>query len=253
MVSIRHRLVITFLGICFSGQILAQGQVFQSEIQQTGLLELYTSEGCSSCPPADRWVGRLKNHKLLWKAFVPVAFHVDYWDYIGWKDRFASPRYSKRQRLFALQNSLSTVYTPGFLFNGKEWRSWRKNRLDIGEKRLKPGTLKVTVEDQDLLLEFIPEPGQLSDKLIFNVALLGFDISTRVKRGENSGKQLEHEFVVLDWKRDIARLDSGIYQLRIERPMSDIEAGQYGIAAWVNSQNNLSPIQATGGYLNPID
>jgi hypothetical protein len=62
------------------------------------LVELFTSEGCSSCPPADRWLSRLKRDSRLWKSVFPVAFHVDYWDYIGWPDRFAVPQYSALQR-----------------------------------------------------------------------------------------------------------------------------------------------------------
>ncbi len=58
---------------------------------RVNLLELYTSEGCSSCPPADRWLSGLRQDPRLWRQLVPVAFHVDYWDGIGWPDRFASP------------------------------------------------------------------------------------------------------------------------------------------------------------------
>ena len=61
--------------------------VFKSAPTQTALLELFTSEGCSSCPPAERWLTSLKESARLWKEFVPVAFHVDYWDHLGWRDR----------------------------------------------------------------------------------------------------------------------------------------------------------------------
>src|SRR5437868_3719162 len=76
----------------------AAAEIFQSGEDQTVLLELYTSEGCSSCPPAEQWMTQLKNAPGLWKSFVPVAFHVDYWDYLGWKDVLSSPNYSQRQR-----------------------------------------------------------------------------------------------------------------------------------------------------------
>ena len=104
-----------FLIILLTVQTLsAENFKFESTSQQTALLELYTSEGCSSCPPADRWLSKLKNEEGLWTRFIPVALHVDYWDYIGWKDRFASPEYSNRQRKYAkeqsLKNSLHTRF-----------------------------------------------------------------------------------------------------------------------------------------------
>ncbi|MGJ8664273.1 MAG: DUF1223 domain-containing protein, partial [Marinicella sp.] len=66
--------------------------------EQTTLIELFTSEGCSSCPPADAFLSQFQNSDDLWNQYIPIAFHVDYWDYIGWKDVFASPEFSARQR-----------------------------------------------------------------------------------------------------------------------------------------------------------
>src|SRR5688572_1610666 len=95
----------------------------QSPAQQVHLLELYTSEGCSSCPPADRWLSDLKDDPGLWKNFVPVAFHVDYWDHLGWKDKFARAAHTSRQRRYADEWGANTVYTPGLVLDGAEWRS----------------------------------------------------------------------------------------------------------------------------------
>src|SRR6266704_4673726 len=74
---------------------------FQSSGEQVALLELYTSEGCSSCPPAETWLSRLKESPGLWKDFVPVAFHVDYWDYLGWRDPWSSKTFIYRQHAYA--------------------------------------------------------------------------------------------------------------------------------------------------------
>ena len=74
---------------------------FQSSQRQVSLLELYTSEGCSSCPPAEAWLSKLKNSQGLWDEFVPVAFHVDYWNNPGWKDRFSDEQYTERQKSYA--------------------------------------------------------------------------------------------------------------------------------------------------------
>src|SRR5262245_15218825 len=97
---------------------------FQSPDRQTALLELYTSEGCSSCPSAETWLSRLKDSPGLWKDYVPVALHVDYWDYLGWRDRWGSKAFSDRQRTYAQLWQSDSIYTPGFVLNGKEWRAW---------------------------------------------------------------------------------------------------------------------------------
>ena len=86
----------------------------------TPVLELYTSEGCSSCPPADQWLSTWKG-----KPVVAQAFHVAYWDYIGWKDPFANPAFTSRQREVAEANSLSGIYTPQLVRNGRDWSNWR--------------------------------------------------------------------------------------------------------------------------------
>src|SRR5262245_10264750 len=97
---------------------------FQSPDRRTALLELFTSEGCSSCPPAEAWLSRLKESPCLWKDFVPVAFHVDYWDRLGWEDPWGSRAYSQRLQSYARSWRNDSVYTPGFVLNGKEWRAW---------------------------------------------------------------------------------------------------------------------------------
>ena len=85
--------------------VSADAVAFESSTEQVGLLELYTSEGCSSCPPADEWLSQLKENPGVWSQFIPIALHVDYWDYIGWKDRYASPSHAQRQRQYAREQS----------------------------------------------------------------------------------------------------------------------------------------------------
>src|SRR5512140_2722359 len=98
--------------------------VLQSGPAQTTLLELFTSEGCNSCPPAERWLTSLKASPGLWKEFVPVAFHVDYWDRTGWRDPWSSQAFSDRQRAYAASWNNKSVYTPGFVLDGTECRDW---------------------------------------------------------------------------------------------------------------------------------
>jgi len=92
------------------------------------LLELFTSEGCSSCPPAETWLSGLRSAPGLWKEFVPASFHVDYWDYLGWRDPWASKIFSYRQRDYAQSWHSDSIYTPGFVLNGREWRSWSREQ-----------------------------------------------------------------------------------------------------------------------------
>src|SRR5258708_3115069 len=138
---------------CLSAQLVvtvnAQNDsiTFQSSREQTALIELYTSEGCSSCPPAENWLSRLKESPGLWKDFVPLAFHVDYWDYLGWRDPWASKSFSDRQRNYAKQWRSDSIYTPGFVLNGKEWRDWSGRKDGPKSAGVNAGVLTVTSSD----------------------------------------------------------------------------------------------------------
>ena len=233
---------------CFSAPAAAE-RLIKSPATRVSLLELYTSEGCSSCPPADEWLSSLKRDKRLWTSLVPIAFHVDYWDYIGWKDRFASPQYSDRQRRYAISKNLSTVYTPGFLMNGEEWRSFFGLRRLSLDQESAAGVLSLHLDGTNVKARYLAGNHQRAD-LILNLALLGFDISTEVRAGENHGRTLTHNFVVLGHKTTALTQANESYDAATTLPESDIDAGQYGLAAWVHGARDLTPIQAAGGYLN---
>ena len=227
---------------------LANPVLLTSSDKQVGLLELYTSEGCSSCPPADRWLSSLKEEDELWKDFIPLAFHVDYWDYIGWKDRFASAQYSNRQRRYSREQSLKTVYTPGFVYNGKEWRNWFIRKfLDFPDGN-KPGPLTLKIENDLINVTFKPTQNT-NEKLIVNVALVGFDLVTQVKAGENRGRELSHDFVVLGVATAKTTKENGSYVAELNLPKTKISAPRYGIVAWLNNSKKQKPIQSVGGYL----
>ena len=170
---------------------------FASGPQKTALIELYTSEGCSSCPPAEAWLSRLKDNPGLWKQFVPIAFHVDYWDRLGWRDRFSSTRWTERQRRYASLWESESVYTPAVVVNGREQRGLPG--ASLSQPNEKPaGILDVTTSDgKNFSVEFRPEKGSGSDWEV-HLALLASGISSDVRAGENSGLNLQHDFVVLD-------------------------------------------------------
>lgn len=226
----------------------SSAEVFQSNGQHVSVLELYTSEGCSSCPPADRWLSGLKDDKRLWKELVPVAFHVDYWNYIGWPDRFASAAYSDRQRRYARDKGLSTVYTPGFLLNGKEWRSFfGLRRLSLDSEQDK-GNLSVNINQQQIDAAYQPS-GVSVRKPVLNVAVLGFDLVTKVQAGENRGRELKHDFTVLGYKTVSMSPSENRFTTITRLPELSANAPRLGVAVWIHEEGDLTPIQATGGYL----
>ena len=118
------RNILPVLALLVSTTATAGSLTLNSGTKQVTLLELYTSQGCSSCPPAERWLNEYVDDEELWTNIVPAAFHVDYWAYIGWKDTYATPENGERQRGYARAGKARTVYTPGLFSNGREWRGW---------------------------------------------------------------------------------------------------------------------------------
>lgn len=224
------------------------GAQFQSSEFRTPLIELYTSEGCSSCPPADRWISNFIDDEKLWREFVPVAFHVDYWDYIGWKDKFAKPSYGARQKLYARQGGSKAVYTPGVRKAGQLWNGWRLPHSTPSLEDTKVGLLQLSVnEENEFSASFTRAAKRKADRnLTLTVAILGLGLETDVKRGENRGKLLKQDFVVLE----LLTLNSNNDRWQGSLPTTDIKAPQYAIAAWLSSKGQLKPIQATGGFIS---
>ena len=226
----------------------AQEQLsFSSGSAQTTLLELYTSEGCSSCPPADRWYSTLLEHPRLWQSVVPVAFHVDYWNHLGWEDRFAQAEFGNRQRQYRQENTLKSVYTPGVIAAGREWRNWRTARLKIPTTSEVVGVLSLDVSGAKFSAGFQLSQTAPDATLTLNVAVLGFGLQTPIKAGENRGKLLEHDFVVLGYRQ----YPSHNGQWQGEMPVAPLrqDAARLAIAAWVSRQDRQHPLQALGGWL----
>jgi hypothetical protein len=171
---------------------------------------------------------------------------VDYWDYIGWKDPLARPAHSARQGRYHSQGAVSAVYTPGFVANGQEWRNWFGLR-QLPHSETIAGTLSLNLKGDDITADFHPPTPQQST-LLLNVAVLGVGITTTVTRGENAGKQLAQDFVVLAHTQTLSA--NGQWQTRL--PSVESAAGvRLAIAAWVNREERLAPLQALGGWLGP--
>jgi hypothetical protein len=230
------------LFLLLAAPLAAAPRHFSSGENRTHLLELFSSEGCSSCPPAEAWLGNLRKDPGLWRDFVPVAFAVDYWNRLGWTDRFARPEFTARQQAYAGQWGADTVYTPEFVLDGRIWRKpgGQSAPAASGEKA---GVLSVERGDDGVCqVRF----GTGSD-LEVHVALLGGGISTAVRAGENAGRTLRHDFVVLQLAT--AQLASGRAEISLPEaavPGVTVRA----LAVWVTRRGELAPRQATGGWLD---
>ncbi len=243
----RHRTITLML--FFAGlTVAARADSLQSGPDQVPLLELYTSEGCSSCPAADQMVSELKDSPDLWTKVIPVAFHVDYWDNLGWKDRMASPEFSERQRDYVRLCGSSSPYTPMLVHNGKELRRGTVS----GKPDQNVGYLKVQQSPTgDFQVTFTPSSRYAKLYWQLDVALLGFDIVSKVSAGENIGKTLHHDFAVLDHQSKEAFLSDGVVQASFEIDLHPSALGRrLGLVAWVHQQGDLPPVQAVGGYLS---
>lgn len=231
--------------IIFTHSAVAQDILLQTRDVQNSIIELYTSQGCNSCPPAEHLLNSYKQETRVWRNIVPLAFHVDYWDYLGWKDRFAQPVFAARQRKYARQQHRSTVFTPAFFVNGKSWRPGLFSNTPPLIMKNKTGKLKLHLDNQNIQASF--HPVQVVDQPYhLNIVLLGMGLTTQIKAGENAGRLSHHEFVVLKHKT----FTSQNRRWHIAWPFKNYpEAPQYAIAAWVNIGDNLAPVQATGSYL----
>ena len=185
----------------------------ESGRQTVALVELYTSEGCDSCPPADRWLSSTFAPADARNGAVALAFHVDYWDRLGWKDRFATAAWTKRQYDSARAARSDLVYTPQVLVQGRDFGDWRnpsRSAAAIASLNRVPARANITLEAE-------AKPGAIAVKATANVtaaadrsgarilvALTEDGLVSEVKSGENAGKRLVHDHVVRALARDIA-------------------------------------------------
>ena len=228
----------------------------QSPAHTVALLELYTSEGCSSCPPADRWLRELPQ-KFGAEQLVALALHVDYWDYIGWKDRFAQARFTERQRQLSRLAGGSTIYTPEVFAGMKEFRSWRSQaELEQRIRRIneQPAAAQINLQmssDGSAAVEvqasFVLAPtamaGQQNEGII---VLYENKLISDVKAGENHGVSLQHDRVVRFWSAPVA-LDAqsgrATWKQSINLP-ADWKRANLGVAALVQDVRQGRVLQA---------
>ncbi len=221
--------------------------VCASSEDQTTLLELFTSEGCSSCPPAEAWLSRLVANPKLWTEFVPVAFHVDYWDYLGWKDRFASAQFTQRQQTYVTEWRHPAMYTPCFVVNGREAGATGHARL-LERPRIMPGPLRVESKGQNIWVVRFTPAAPATGPYQAHVALLDCGLRVKVARGENAGRELAHDFVARLWQTVSMQEAGGTATAEMTLAKTPIETGvRRGLAVWVTCGGEL--MQAAGGWL----
>lgn len=232
--------------LCFLLTSNLFAQTFATDSSAPTIIELYTSEGCSSCPPADSFLSQLAIKHDPFESVIPLAYHVDYWNYIGWEDRFSRAEYSNRQRRHVQEGNTSQVYTPGFVVNNKEWRAWFRGAREIPRNEGIAGQLSARLTDGFLDANYSGHP-EIKGPYLLNVAYLGMGISTQVKAGENKDRKLKHDYVVLDSFSLISQ--SNQWQIKLDKPP---EKGQQktGIAIWVSSVNSLDVLQADAALLD---
>lgn len=199
------------------------------------VVELYTSEGCSSCPPADRWVSTLKTQD----GVLALAFHVSYWNHLGWLDRFATPETTARQYQVRAALGKSYVYTPQVLLNGQDYRSWRGQAA-----RSLPGLPVAGAPALRLSREGDTVSAQVAASTALQTlagywAVLSDGISSKVTRGENAGETLQHDHVVSHYQPVAPWVASQGVTLRLQWP---VVAGQR-VAFVVTDQTGTRPMQ----------
>ncbi|MBK8337621.1 MAG: DUF1223 domain-containing protein [Sterolibacteriaceae bacterium] len=195
-------------GMLVGPALAAESCSASSPRHRVPLVELYTSEGCSSCPPADRWLSARMRDATAGRL-LPLAFHVDYWDYIGWKDPFAQAAFTRRQRSFADQGGARTVYTPQVVVDGRDFPGWRnasafEASLSSAGRRLPGADLSMELRLDSPSRWKVGLRGKLADRessgrAVVFLAVFENSLETQVKAGENSGATLHHDYVVRDW------------------------------------------------------
>ena len=231
---------------------LPAGCKAESGDRTVALVELYTSEGCSSCPPADRWLSGLAGHGFTADRVVPLALHVDYWDYIGWKDRYGKREFSLRQRKLTQLQRLALTYTPQVMLQGQDFRGWGTPAFEQALARINAQPARA-----DIALELLPTgPGTLSvrvraavldatkaDEAGLYLAAYENRLETRVSAGENRGRTLSHDHVVLEWQGPLAFSGSRIADERALPLLPGAQRANSGVVAFIQNRRTAEVLQ----------
>jgi hypothetical protein len=247
----RIYIILSVCALLPPGLTAAAGCDARSGAARAALVELYTSEGCDSCPPADQWLSGFPSNGLGRTRVVPLAFHVDYWDYIGWKDAYARPEYGDRQRKNVARVRSGFVYTPQVIVSGADFGKWNTPRFGerVGEINGNPpgADIVLNVRDGNGALEVTARASAkqaTASGAVLYIALYENGLSTQVKAGENSGRTLKHDYVVRELVGPLT-LEAGGLDVSRSMPLRpEWQRRNLGVAAFVQESGNGEVLQA---------
>jgi len=220
----------------------------------TALVELYTSEGCDTCPPADHWLSSLFSRGFRPDQVVPLSLHVDYWDYIGWKDPFGKSEFSARQRKLAAMRRPIIVYTPQVVLQGQDFRGWASDdfteevsRINARGARARIALAIRAVEPKAIRADLSAMLYDPADRKNAAVYLAAYEnrLASEVKAGENEGRRLQHDFVVREWIGPLAFGEGGkLEESRALPLLPGADPKNLGVAAFVQNRSTSEVLQA---------
>ena len=236
---------------------LGTAQAMQCTAKSTdrtvALVELYTSEGCDSCPPADRWLSSLGLRGFAPDRVVPIALHVDYWDYIGWKDPYARQAHSARQRKMAKLARTAMVYTPQVLLQGQDFRHWSSGAFEqtVAKINARPAKARISLaldtgRKDAFAVEAAAELLDASSGSDIALFLGAYEnkLVSEVKAGENRGKSLPHDYVVLQWVGPLEFKAGKLAESRLLPLLPRAVPGHSGAVAFVQNRATGEVLQA---------
>lgn len=224
-----------------------------SGAKTAALIELYTSEGCNSCPPADRWLASTFPAAAADASAIALAFHVDYWDRLGWKDRFATPQYTERQQQVQRATRGRFVYTPQVVIQGKDFPEWSASRAAgaaIAAANARPARAQIALSvtpragalDVTAKVD-VPNAADRSGAMLY-VAFEDSALVSDVKAGENRGVRLAHDHVVRALREAGAIDRNGMLSAEVSLPLPK-EAGRTpAVIAFVQNRDTGDVLQA---------
>jgi len=218
------------------GMAVARPAIAQQAQDRLTVVELFTSQGCSSCPPADAFLGELTKRADV----LPLSLHVDYWDYIGWKDPFADAKHTSRQRTYAARFGLRYVYTPQMVIHGNAQATGSDRRRvlsSIEESRALPRIPIKLKQGRGGVVMVTIEGGTATASQPAEVVLVMIDSEhkTSVKRGENRGKTLSN-FNVVRSMTTVAEWTGG--NMEFATNVSEVQGSGDTVAVFVQSEEN---------------
>ena len=233
------------IGVLLAPTTLAIAESDSSESSAVVVLELFTSQGCSSCPPADELLTQINNlgveHDL---PVICLSFHVDYWNSLGWKDPYSQAQFSERQRLYARRFKSRSVYTPQLIVDGRE--EFVGSKASAAREAIRTALKRPSQVQVDLKAKWLKDRNAVSiayalqgpiDNELMNVAIVQKQGSNEVPRGENAGRALSHVNIVRHF--ETVRLKRASGELSVEMPKG-LAPGDARVAAFVQNSKSAN-------------